>query len=87
MAIIAAIIATGPHQDDAAQSAGGSDSLACTQTKGRGRLRPAGAFAPQVMETIGWEVVPLGTELDHSFPKCYPNPEAPDPPYALRVGP
>src|SRR4051795_8762777 len=35
----------------------------------------AGAFAPQVIEAIGCEVVRLDTELDHSFPKYNPNPE------------
>ncbi|HML06873.1 MAG TPA: phosphomannomutase/phosphoglucomutase [Xanthobacteraceae bacterium] len=35
----------------------------------------AGAFAPQVMEKIGCEVVPLDCELDHSFPKYNPNTE------------
>jgi phosphomannomutase/phosphoglucomutase len=35
----------------------------------------AGAFAPQVLEGIGCEVVPLDTELDYSFPKYNPNPE------------
>ena len=35
----------------------------------------AGAFAPQVMQAIGCEVVPLDTELDYSFPKYNPNPE------------
>jgi phosphomannomutase/phosphoglucomutase len=35
----------------------------------------AGAFAPQVMEAIGCEVIPLDTELDHTFPKYNPNPE------------
>ena len=35
----------------------------------------AGAFAPKVMEAIGCEVVPLDTELDHTFPKYNPNPE------------
>src|ERR1700694_1818642 len=35
----------------------------------------AGAFAPQVMEAIGCEVVPLDTELDYTFPKYNPNPE------------
>src|SRR6201986_4714016 len=29
----------------------------------------AGAFAPQVMEAIGCEGVPLDTELDHTFPR------------------
>src|ERR1700731_415474 len=35
----------------------------------------AGAFAPQVMEKIGCEVVPLDTELDYTFPRYNPNPE------------
>jgi phosphomannomutase/phosphoglucomutase len=35
----------------------------------------AGAFAPQVLERIGCEVVPLDTTLDHSFPRYNPNPE------------
>ncbi len=35
----------------------------------------AGAFAPQVLEAAGCEVIPLDTELDHSFPRYNPNPE------------
>ncbi|MFT0892875.1 phosphomannomutase/phosphoglucomutase [Pseudochelatococcus sp. G4_1912] len=35
----------------------------------------AGAFAPQVLEAIGCEVVPLDTNLDHTFPRYNPNPE------------
>jgi phosphomannomutase / phosphoglucomutase len=35
----------------------------------------AGAFAPRVLEAIGAEVVPLDTELDHTFPRYNPNPE------------
>lgn len=35
----------------------------------------AGAFAPQALAAIGCEVVPLDTELDHSFPRYNPNPE------------
>src|SRR5262249_53179624 len=35
----------------------------------------AGAFAPQVLEAIGCEVVPLDCELDYSFPKYNPNTE------------
>ena len=35
----------------------------------------AGAFAPQVLEAIGCEVVPLDCELDHTFPHYNPNPE------------
>jgi phosphomannomutase/phosphoglucomutase len=35
----------------------------------------AGAFAPQVLEAIGCEVIPLDCDLDHSFPRYNPNPE------------
>ena len=35
----------------------------------------AGAFAPQMLEAIGCEVVPLDVELDHTFPRYNPNPE------------
>jgi phosphomannomutase/phosphoglucomutase len=35
----------------------------------------AGAFAPQVLEAIGCEVVPLDCNLDYSFPKYNPNTE------------
>ncbi|EJW09538.1 Phosphoglucosamine mutase [Rhodovulum sp. PH10] len=35
----------------------------------------AGAFAPKVLEAIGCEVVPLDTNLDHTFPRYNPNPE------------
>lgn len=35
----------------------------------------AGAFAPKVLQAIGCEVVPLDTDLDHTFPKYNPNPE------------
>ncbi|MBH0237645.1 phosphomannomutase/phosphoglucomutase [Methylobrevis albus] len=35
----------------------------------------AGAFAPQVLEAIGCEVIPLDTELDYTFPNYNPNPE------------
>ncbi|WP_210485283.1 phosphomannomutase/phosphoglucomutase [Microvirga antarctica] len=35
----------------------------------------AGAFAPQVLEMIGCEVIPLDTNLDHTFPRYNPNPE------------
>jgi phosphomannomutase/phosphoglucomutase len=36
----------------------------------------AGAFAPQVLEKAGCEVIRLHCELDHSFPNYNPNPEA-----------
>ena len=35
----------------------------------------AGAFAPQVLQNVGCEVVPLNADLDHSFPNHNPNPE------------
>ncbi|MCF3932378.1 phosphomannomutase/phosphoglucomutase [Acuticoccus sp. M5D2P5] len=35
----------------------------------------AGAFAPHVLERLGVDVIPLDTELDHTFPRYNPNPE------------
>ena len=35
----------------------------------------AGAFAPQILEAAGCEVIPLDCTLDHSFPRYNPNPE------------
>ncbi len=35
----------------------------------------AGAFAPEILERIGCEVIPLDTSLDYSFPRYNPNPE------------
>jgi phosphomannomutase/phosphoglucomutase len=35
----------------------------------------AGAFAPQVLEALGCEVIPLDCELDYTFPRYNPNPE------------
>jgi phosphomannomutase/phosphoglucomutase len=35
----------------------------------------AGAFAPQALEAVGAEVIPLDCELDHTFPRYNPNPE------------
>ena len=35
----------------------------------------AGVFAPQVLEAIGCEVIPLDCELDYTFPRYNPNPE------------
>lgn len=35
----------------------------------------AGAFAPEILEKIGCEVIPLDCKLDHTFPKYNPNPE------------
>ena len=36
----------------------------------------AGAFAPDLLERIGVEVIPLHTDLDYTFPNYNPNPEA-----------
>ena len=36
----------------------------------------ASAFAPEIFERIGVEVVPLHNELDYTFPNYNPNPEA-----------
>jgi phosphomannomutase / phosphoglucomutase len=35
----------------------------------------AGVFAPNVLEAIGCEVVPLDCDLDYTFPRYNPNPE------------
>lgn len=35
----------------------------------------AGAFAPQMLQRLGVEVIPLDVELDHTFPNHNPNPE------------
>ena len=35
----------------------------------------AGAFAPQMLERLGCEVMPLDVELDYTFPRYNPNPE------------
>ncbi|MBT8472671.1 MAG: phosphomannomutase/phosphoglucomutase [Marinicaulis sp.] len=35
----------------------------------------AGAYAPEALERLGLEVVPMDAELDHTFPRYNPNPE------------
>ena len=35
----------------------------------------AGAFAPETLERLGLEVIPMDAELDHTFPRYNPNPE------------
>ncbi|HVY19646.1 MAG TPA: phosphomannomutase/phosphoglucomutase [Bauldia sp.] len=35
----------------------------------------AGAFAPQVLEGLGADVIPMDVELDYTFPRYNPNPE------------
>ncbi|WP_193175976.1 phosphomannomutase/phosphoglucomutase [Oricola nitratireducens] len=44
----------------------------------------AGAFAPEVLERIGCEVIPLDTELDFNFPRYNPNPEDMEMLHAIR---
>jgi phosphomannomutase/phosphoglucomutase len=44
----------------------------------------AGAFAPQVLEALGVEVIPLDCELDHTFPHYNPNPEDMEMLHAIR---
>jgi phosphomannomutase/phosphoglucomutase len=44
----------------------------------------AGAFAPEMLERIGCEVIPLDIELDHSFPHYNPNPEDMEMLHAIR---
>ena len=44
----------------------------------------AGAFAPNVLEAIGCEVVPLDCALDHTFPRYNPNPEDMEMLHAIR---
>jgi len=38
----------------------------------------AGAFAPLVLERLGVDVIPMDTELDHTFPNYHPDPEDAD---------
>lgn len=44
----------------------------------------AGAFAEEVLQKIGCEVIPLDTALDHSFPRYNPNPEDMEMLHAMR---
>lgn len=44
----------------------------------------AGAFAPEVLERLGCEVIPLDTDLDFSFPRYNPNPEDMEMLHAIR---
>ena len=44
----------------------------------------AGAFAERILTAIGAEVIPLDTDLDHSFPRYNPNPEDMEMLHAIR---
>ena len=60
------------YLDDLAQGRSISRKLKVVAACGNGT---AGAFAPQLLERLGLDVVPLDTVLDHSFPHYNPNPE------------
>lgn len=44
----------------------------------------AGAFAPDLLERIGCEVIPLDCDLDYTFPRYNPNPEDMEMLHAIR---
>jgi len=60
------------YMDDLANRAKFKRHLKVVAACGNGT---AGAFAPQVLERLGLEVVRLDCDLDHSFPRYNPNPE------------
>ena len=60
------------YLDDLARGRSISRKLKVVAACGNGT---AGAFAPQLLERLGLDVVPLDTVLDHSFPHYNPNPE------------
>jgi len=60
------------YLDDLTQGVRISRKLKVVAACGNGT---AGAFAPQALERIGCEVIPLDVELDHTFPRYNPNPE------------
>ena len=62
----------GRYIDDLVQGGRISRKLKVVAACGNGT---AGAFAPEALERIGCEVVPLDVELDHTFPRYNPNPE------------
>ena len=69
------------YLDDLARDAGIGRKLRVVAACGNGT---AGAFAPQVLERIGCEVIPLDAELDHGFPRHNPNPEDMEMLHAIR---
>ena len=60
------------YLDDLAKSVKLKRKLKVVAACGNGT---AGAFAPQLLERVGCEVVPLDVELDYTFPHYNPNPE------------
>lgn len=61
-----------PYLDDLTAGKRISRKLKVVAACGNGT---AGAFAPEALERIGCEVIPLDVELDHTFPNYNPNPE------------
>jgi phosphomannomutase/phosphoglucomutase len=60
------------YKDDLTNRPAFSRTLKAVVACGNGT---AGAFAPDVLEALGVEVVALNCDLDHSFPNHNPNPE------------
>ena len=60
------------YMDDLAKRAPFTRRIKAVVACGNGT---AGAFAPQVLERLGVEIVPLNTDLDYDFPNHNPNPE------------
>ncbi len=60
------------YLDDLARGVSFSRQMKVVAACGNGT---AGAFAPQLLERLGCEVVPLDVELDYTFPRYNPNPE------------
>jgi len=60
------------YLDDLAKGVSFSRKMKVVAACGNGT---AGAFAPQLLERLGCEVVPLDVELDYTFPRYNPNPE------------
>ncbi|MEO1240381.1 MAG: phosphomannomutase/phosphoglucomutase [Pseudomonadota bacterium] len=45
----------------------------------------AGAYAPEALERMGLEVIPMDAELDHTFPRYNPNPEDMEMLHAMQI--
>jgi len=60
------------YLDDLARGVSFSRKMKVVAACGNGT---AGAFAPQLLERLGCEVIPLDAELDYTFPRYNPNPE------------
>ncbi|QGM47228.1 phosphomannomutase/phosphoglucomutase [Methylocystis heyeri] len=60
------------YLDDLASGVNFSRKMKVVAACGNGT---AGAFAPQLLERLGCEVIPLDAKLDYTFPRYNPNPE------------